>query len=44
MGGIGWRYILGVRGWVDIFYWRVGVGGGIIWVGGGEWGWALVLA
>ena len=43
--GVGWRYILGVRDWVDIFFeWVGGVGGGIFWVGGGEWGWSLVLA
>ena len=46
VGGGGWKYILGR--WV-----KVGVGGGLFWVvgaewewmemGGGEWGWSLVL-
>ena len=33
----GWRHILDVWVWVDIFYVLVGVGGGILWVGGGGW-------
>ena len=44
MDGVGWRNILGVRGWVDIFFEWVRVGGGIFWMGGDEWGWSLVLA
>ena len=46
VSGGGWRYILGVWWWVDIFYgWMgvevyfvwVGVGGGIFCVDGGGW-------
>ena len=36
--GVGSRYILGECGWVDIFYWCVGLVGGIFWVGRSGWG------
>ena len=39
-------FFMGEWGWVGVgggIFW-VGVGGGIFfWVGGGEWGWSLVL-
>ena len=36
--GVGLRYILGECGWVNIFYWCVGLVGGIFWVGRSGWG------
>lgn len=47
VGGVEWRYILVGCKWVNIFYGRAGVNGGIFWVddvngdifwvGGDEW-------
>ena len=38
---VGWRYILGRRGWVNIFYGWAGVNGHFIWVGGDGWKYIL---